>query len=236
LGIGKIVLVALTIGMLSSFGVASAVGASNPSIFEILSNGGDITFIGAGSTTKMIVIGPESFVGPTFTSSTEMGPNAEFVVVLPGNARVHAPADLPDGATITGFECKMTGEDINTQITCILITTAYSDGTVTVLSTLSTSTNTPSVQTLTDSSLSELVDRDMNRYHIIFEGDLTCGSCKLFAVKITYTVPSGMIVGGTFYPVDNVSLVLAYGLVNSWWMAPIGLGIGVGIYLVKKRF
>ncbi len=43
-------------------------------------------------------------------------------------------------------------------------------------------------------------------------------------------------VGGEFYPVDNVSLVLAYSLVNSWWMAPIGIGIGVGVYLVKRRF
>jgi len=42
-------------------------------------------------------------------------------------------------------------------------------------------------------------------------------------------------VGGELIPVDNVSLVLAYGLVNSWWMAPIGIGIGVGIYLVKRK-
>ena len=45
-----------------------------------------------------------------------------------------------------------------------------------------------------------------------------------------------LTVGGDFYPVDNVSLVLAYGLVNSWWMAPTAVGIGVGIYLVKRRF
>jgi len=46
------------------------------------------------------------------------------------------------------------------------------------------------------------------------------------------TVP----VGGELIPVDNVSLLLAYGLVNSWWIAPIGIGISVGIYLVKRRF
>ena len=39
----------------------------------------------------------------------------------------------------------------------------------------------------------------------------------------------------TLIPVDNVSLILAYGLVNSWWMAPIGIGIGVGLYLVKRK-
>jgi len=45
----------------------------------------------------------------------------------------------------------------------------------------------------------------------------------------------GGAVGGELIPVDNVSLVLAYSLVNSWWMTPIGIGIGVGIYLVKRK-
>ena len=44
------------------------------------------------------------------------------------------------------------------------------------------------------------------------------------------------LVGGVFITIDTTSLLLAYGLVNSWWMAPIGIGIGVGIYLVKRRF
>ena len=52
-------------------------------------------------------------------------------------------------------------------------------------------------------------------------------------IKIKKT---SMTVGGELIPLDNVSLVLAYGLVNSWWMAPIGIGIGVGIYLVKRKF
>ena len=43
-------------------------------------------------------------------------------------------------------------------------------------------------------------------------------------------------VGGEMIQVDTVSLVLAYGLVNSWWMAPIGIGIGVGVYLTRRRF
>ena len=47
---------------------------------------------------------------------------------------------------------------------------------------------------------------------------------------------NGPPIGGELIPVDNVSLVLAYGLVNSWWMAPIGIGIGLGIYLVKRKF
>jgi len=44
------------------------------------------------------------------------------------------------------------------------------------------------------------------------------------------------LVGGVFITIDTTSLLLAYGLVNSWWMAPIGIGIGLGIYLVKRRF
>jgi len=48
--------------------------------------------------------------------------------------------------------------------------------------------------------------------------------------------PCPKVVGGELVPLNNVSLVLAYGLVNSWWMAPIGIGIGLGIYLVKRRF
>jgi len=50
------------------------------------------------------------------------------------------------------------------------------------------------------------------------------------------TLIIGAAVGGELIPVDNVSLVLAYSVVNSWWMAPIVIGIGVGIYLVKRRF
>ena len=42
-------------------------------------------------------------------------------------------------------------------------------------------------------------------------------------------------VGGTIISIDKTSLLLAYGLLNSWWMAPTAIGIGVGIYLVKKR-
>jgi len=43
-------------------------------------------------------------------------------------------------------------------------------------------------------------------------------------------------VGGTLIPIGKTSLLLAYGELNSWWMAPIVIGIGVGVYLVKRRF
>ena len=43
------------------------------------------------------------------------------------------------------------------------------------------------------------------------------------------------IVGGVFITIDTTSLLLAYGLVNSYWIAPTAVGIGVGIYLVKRK-
>jgi len=43
-------------------------------------------------------------------------------------------------------------------------------------------------------------------------------------------------VGGKFLQIDMISILLAYAIVNAVWMAPIGIGIGVGIYLVKRKF
>jgi len=43
-------------------------------------------------------------------------------------------------------------------------------------------------------------------------------------------------VGGVFEGVDKISLLLNYAILNAIWMAPIGIGIGVGVYLVKRRF
>jgi len=45
-----------------------------------------------------------------------------------------------------------------------------------------------------------------------------------------------MAVGGEIIPIDTTALLLAYGELNSWWMTPIVIGIGIGIYLVKRRF
>jgi len=43
------------------------------------------------------------------------------------------------------------------------------------------------------------------------------------------------IVGGMFIQPDSATLLLAYGIANAIWIAPIGIGIGVGIYLVKRK-
>ena len=44
------------------------------------------------------------------------------------------------------------------------------------------------------------------------------------------------VVGGLLIQPDSATILLAYGIANAIWIAPIGIGIGVGIYLVKRRF
>jgi len=48
-------------------------------------------------------------------------------------------------------------------------------------------------------------------------------------------IPPTTPVGGIFEGVDTLSLLLNYAILNAIWMAPIGIGIGVGIYLVKRK-
>jgi len=45
-----------------------------------------------------------------------------------------------------------------------------------------------------------------------------------------------MTVGGIEIPTDTTSLLLAYSLLNMYWIAPTAVGIGLGVYLVKRRF
>ncbi len=66
---------------------------------------------------------------------------------------------------------------------------------------------------------------------------LDCGGQSSCLVEWHLDISTNhLTVGGELVPLDNVSLVLAYSLVNSWWIAPIGIGVGVGIYLVKRKF
>jgi len=91
---------------------------------------------------------------------------------------------------------------------------------------------------LPDDSKLYSIDRDANQVQVIdtlTNTELTRIDVGQFPLALALS-PSQQVVGGELIPVDNVSLILAYGLVNSWWMAPIGIGIGVGIYLVKRRF
>jgi len=48
-------------------------------------------------------------------------------------------------------------------------------------------------------------------------------------------IPPSTAVGGEIIPLDTI-LVLGYTILNSYWMAPVVIGIGIGIYLTRKRF
>ncbi len=56
------------------------------------------------------------------------------------------------------------------------------------------------------------------------------------ATILCFSPSSMMTVGGEWQPTDNVALIIGYSVLNAYWLAPIGIGIGVGIYLVKRRF
>jgi len=44
-----------------------------------------------------------------------------------------------------------------------------------------------------------------------------------------------MAVGGLQLPTDMTALLLGYTILNSYWIAPTAVGIGLGIYLVKRK-
>ncbi len=59
-------------------------------------------------------------------------------------------------------------------------------------------------------------------------------------VTVTATIlcnsPSSMMtVGGEWIATDTTALIIGYSVLNVYWIAPIGIGIGVGIYLVKRK-
>ena len=62
-----------------------------------------------------------------------------------------------------------------------------------------------------------------------------------FDIPVTVTgvciSPSAfMTVGGEWQATDTTALIIGYSVLNAYWLAPIGIGIGLGIYLVKRRF
>ncbi len=44
-----------------------------------------------------------------------------------------------------------------------------------------------------------------------------------------------MTVGGEWQATDTTALIIGYSVLNAYWIAPIGIGIGLGIYLVKRK-
>ena len=218
--------------LLGSHNFASG-ASSTPNVFEILSQGGDITFIGGNGMTKMVVIGAPSFTwDDNILANLSIDvPYLQITEPFDGAAAL-ASVEIPHGATITGFECIV--QHGSTSLVCSLSEKPHGAASSSVISSIQEPVG-GGVKTLTESGLSHLVDRGANAYFVTYNVIDCTGNCWFYTAKITYTVPSGMVVGGEFYPVDNVSLVLAYGLVNSWWMAPIGIGIGVGVYLVRRK-
>ena len=70
--------------------------------------------------------------------------------------------------------------------------------------------------------------------------NLNAISAKSFDVEATLTIlclsPSSMMsVGGEWIATDTTALIIGYSVLNAYWIAPIGIGIGVGIYLVKRK-
>jgi len=51
-----------------------------------------------------------------------------------------------------------------------------------------------------------------------------------------YTSLPRTAVGGILEPIDTTALIIGYSVLNAYWLAPIGIGIGLGIYFVKRRF
>ena len=68
----------------------------------------------------------------------------------------------------------------------------------------------------------------------------TLGALQAFDYEVTATIlclsPSSlMTIGGEWQATDTTALIIGYSVLNAYWIAPIGIGIGVGIYLVKRK-
>jgi len=50
--------------------------------------------------------------------------------------------------------------------------------------------------------------------------------------------PSSLLnaVGGEWHATDTTALIIGYSVLNMYWIAPIGIGIGVGVYLTRNRW
>ena len=58
-----------------------------------------------------------------------------------------------------------------------------------------------------------------------------------FTVTILCLSPSSlMTVGGEWQATDTTALIIGYSVLNAYWLAPIGIGIGLGVYLTINRW
>ncbi len=73
------------------------------------------------------------------------------------------------------------------------------------------------------------------------EGNAKLLTSQDFDVPVTLTIlclsPSTlMTVGGEWQATDTTALIIGYSVLNAYWLAPIGIGIGVGVYLTRNRW
>jgi len=67
------------------------------------------------------------------------------------------------------------------------------------------------------------------------------GALQAFDYEVTATIlclsPSQFAnaIGGDWQATDTTALIIGYSVLNAYWLAPIGIGIGLGIYLVKRK-
>jgi len=182
---------AFVIGILSANPVVEAVGGWQAAI------AGHETRISAleagGSTTHMIVIGPEEFAITESVSETPVKPGNQMWLGSSGFGRAFAPVDLPDGATVTEFACSFIKLD-SQNYGCELRSSPFGSTGGTLMALVNTNSlpvsGTPGIVS-TNSITDPLIDRDTTSYFVEFEQLVNnCASqCRLESVKITYTVP-----------------------------------------------
>jgi len=52
---------------------------------------------------------------------------------------------------------------------------------------------------------------------------------------LCFSPSSLMTVGGEWIATDTTALIIGYSVLNAYWLAPMAIGIGLGIYLVKRK-
>ncbi len=71
---------------------------------------------------------------------------------------------------------------------------------------------------------------------IEFLDSITFSDIPVTITILCHSPSSLMSVGGEWIATDTTALIIGYSVLNAYWIAPIGIGIGLGIYLVKRRF
>ena len=72
------------------------------------------------------------------------------------------------------------------------------------------------------------------------EGMIVSQGGSTSVVEVTYQIVCAktvtMTVGGLLIPTDTTALIIGYSVLNLYWIAPVGIGIGVGVYLTRNRW